>query len=107
MSAGRGFGRAAASCEMNRRDFLLFRWRPRAGPSSLHNMEGSSKVSRGATKSAVIKVPSIDVEGGYLVLDPLHDGVQGQGESQWAQRVTLLHSTLAEKSPKWRIGCVP
>ena len=53
MSAGRGFGRAAASCGMNRRDFLLFRWRPRAGPSS-------STIWRALARSAGVpqRVPS-------------------------------------------------
>ena len=74
MPGGRRDWEASLWLGAYRRDLAWLRWRPREGPS-LSIMSSAAERLRRAHKGAIIEVPSVQVEGGYLSLDTLDDGV--------------------------------
>ena len=62
------------------------------GTIPLDYVQCSRETLRGTHQGAIVEVPGIQSKRGYLGLDTLDNGVESQGEPQWTQKITLLHT---------------
>ena len=90
MSDGNGDWEVSTSSGMKRRDLKRLRWRPTKGPSLSMIPSAVMRSFGEPTRAPSSKYHAFKERSGT------YNGMEREGETQRAQRVTLLHLTAAE-----------